>query len=118
MVVSLGAARSPQGGSMSDDEAMTTELMGGEGEDHVRSDGAGRGAPALAPPATSYKHRRHRRTRPRGTTIAMKRISMAELQLGAALYPRTAVDLERPRTRGDCGAEARPCPWVACKHHL
>lgn len=24
----------------------------------------------------------------------------------------------RPRTRGDCLAEARPCPWVGCRHHL
>jgi hypothetical protein len=65
---------------------------------------------------TSLKIRRHRRTRPRGTTIAMKRVSLADLAPGAALYP--PVDLERPRTRADCGAEARPCPWVACKHHL
>ena len=67
-------------------------------------------------PAVSLKVRRHRRTRPRGTTIAMKRITMADLRLGAALYP--PVDLARPQTRGDCGAETRPCPWVSCKHHL
>lgn len=24
----------------------------------------------------------------------------------------------RPSTRGDCRAAARPCPWVMCKHHL
>jgi hypothetical protein len=24
----------------------------------------------------------------------------------------------RPVTRADCLDEARPCPWVACKHHL
>ncbi|MBA3819952.1 MAG: DNA-binding protein, partial [Deltaproteobacteria bacterium] len=28
------------------------------------------------------------------------------------------VDIARPKTRADCGAEQRPCPWVACKHHL
>jgi len=28
-----------------------------------------------------------------------------------------ALRLERPRTRGACGAE-RPCPWVSCRHHL
>lgn len=71
---------------------------------------------AVVPALSVYKLRRNRRTRPRGTTIAMKRLSMAELRLGAELYP--PVDLPRPRTRGDCGAEARPCPWVACKHHL
>lgn len=24
----------------------------------------------------------------------------------------------RPMTRGECQGEARPCPWVSCKHHL
>lgn len=24
----------------------------------------------------------------------------------------------RPRTRGECRNEARPCPWVGCEHHL
>lgn len=24
----------------------------------------------------------------------------------------------RPRTRGECLEEARPCPWVGCRHHL
>jgi len=73
-------------------------------------------AAATGAPATSQKVRRHRRTRPRGTTIAMKRVSLVELELGMAMYP--PVELDRPRTRADCGAEARPCPWVACKHHL
>ena len=27
-------------------------------------------------------------------------------------------DFDRPRTRGDCLKEERPCPWVSCKHHL
>ncbi|HET9623284.1 MAG TPA: sigma factor-like helix-turn-helix DNA-binding protein [Kofleriaceae bacterium] len=67
-------------------------------------------------PATSVKLRRHRRTRPRGTTIAMKRVKLADLALGAEMYP--PVDLARPRTRAECGHEERPCPWVACKHHL
>lgn len=67
-------------------------------------------------PETSVKVRRGRRTRPRGTTIAMKRVTLADLADGAELYP--PVELARPRTRAECGAEARPCPWVACKHHL
>ena len=24
----------------------------------------------------------------------------------------------QPKTRGDCAAVQRPCPWVACRHHL
>lgn len=27
-------------------------------------------------------------------------------------------DQDRPRTRADCRHGPRPCPWVACKHHL
>ncbi len=67
-------------------------------------------------PAVSTKVRRHRRTRPRSRTIALKRLTAAELQMGAQLYP--PVDIDRPRTRAECREEARPCPWVACKHHL
>jgi hypothetical protein len=67
-------------------------------------------------PPTSVKIRRHRRTRPRGTTIAMKRVTLADLALGTEMYP--PVELDRPRTRAACGDEPRPCPWVACKHHL
>ncbi len=106
---------------MNDDEAVTTALLRsadeggiGRGDDVVAHDG-----PALPGiPPTSRQFRRHRRTRPRGTTIAMKRLSIADLRVGAALYPAEPADLDRPRTRADCGAEARPCPWVACKHHL
>jgi len=67
-------------------------------------------------PPTSVKVRRGRRTRPRGTTIAMKRVTLADLAVGTEMYP--PVELARPQTRADCSAEARPCPWVACKHHL
>lgn len=24
----------------------------------------------------------------------------------------------RPKTRGECVGSVRPCPWVACRHHL
>ena len=103
-----------------EDDAVTSELV----RDHERRDDERRDderdddltTERPAAPATSLKVRRHRRTRPRGTTIAMKRVSLAELALGTAMYP--PVELARPRTRADCGAEARPCPWVACKHHL
>jgi hypothetical protein len=26
--------------------------------------------------------------------------------------------IPRPQTRADCLQEARPCPWVGCRHHL
>ena len=49
-------------------------------------------------PAVSRKTRsRGRRTRPRSQTIATKRLTRAELAVGAALYP--PVDDVRPKTR-------------------
>jgi hypothetical protein len=68
------------------------------------------------PPELSRKVRRRRRTRPRSKTIAMKRLTREELRIGALMYP--PVDEPRPQSRSECRGEARPCPWVACKHHL
>jgi len=69
------------------------------------------------PPEVSRKiRRRRRRTRPRSKTIAMKRLTREELRVGAMMYP--PVDIPRPTTRAECREEMRPCPWVACKHHL
>ncbi len=69
------------------------------------------------PPDVSRKvRRRRRRSRPRSKTIAMKRLTREELRVGALMYP--PVDVPRPQTRAECCEEARPCPWVACKHHL
>jgi hypothetical protein len=89
---------------------------GDEGEgDH--SEPAELGAAADAPPAVSRKvRRRRRRSRPRSKTIAMKRLTREELRIGAMMYP--PVDIPRPSTRMECLSEQRPCPWVACKHHL
>lgn len=32
--------------------------------------------------------------------------------------PDRMLSIPRPTTRGECLQEARPCPWVGCKHHL
>jgi hypothetical protein len=61
------------------------------------------------------EHRSRRRQRPRSKTTALKRITREHLRIGALMYP--PVDVERPRTRGECDFP-RPCPFVACKHHL
>jgi hypothetical protein len=72
---------------------------------------------AQEPPEVSRKvRRRRRRSRPRSKTIAMKRLTREELRVGRLLYP--PVDIPRPGSRAVCKAETRPCPWVACKHHL
>lgn len=69
-------------------------------------------APAV--PAISRKVR-PRRSRPRAKTIAPRRLTGTELWHAARPSPDTS---DRPRTRDECSAEARPCPWVSCKHHL
>lgn len=59
---------------------------------------------------------RPRRSRVRSKTIAAHRITQTELRLGRIAYP--LVDIARPTTREQCRDGERPCPWVACKHHL
>lgn len=70
---------------------------------------------ALLPPPPTPKRRRRKRV-VRSKTIAIKKITREALRIGASLYP--PVDVVRPRTRGECRGDPRPCPWVACKHHL
>ena len=62
------------------------------------------------------KGRRRLRARPRARTVAVKKITREDLRVGAILNP--PVEMERPRTRAECRDEERPCPWLACKHHL
>ena len=52
------------------------------------------------------KKLRSRRDRgiPRARSIRVRSLSAHEIRMGALMYP--PVD------------EPRPCPWVACKHHL
>jgi len=105
-----------------DDEDV--ELEGGdeveadEADDETADDAeAGITAEGELPPSVSRKvRRRRRRTRPRSKTIAMKRLTREELRHGALMYP--PVDIPRPTSRAECSEEIRPCPWVACKHHL
>jgi hypothetical protein len=68
-------------------------------------------------PAISRKRVHRKRTRPRSKTIALKRMTRAELKAGAELYPPVDDD-DRPKTRADCRDMPRPCPYVSCKHHL
>lgn len=90
-----------------DEAAEETE----EGEAVSPTEGGGE------PPEISRKvRRRRRRTRPRSKTIAMKRLTREELRVGAIMYP--PVDVPRPVIREQCREDMRPCPWVACKHHL
>ncbi|HSR96310.1 MAG TPA: sigma factor-like helix-turn-helix DNA-binding protein [Kofleriaceae bacterium] len=98
-----------------DDGADDDGADDGDADDAGTGDGAGAADGAM--PAVSRKvRRRRRRTRPRSKTIAMKRLTREELRQGALMYP--PVDIPRPTSRAECREEMRPCPWVACKHHL
>ena len=46
----------------------------------------------------------------------MKRLTKEEQQISAFLYPER--NYWRPSTRGDCANIERPCPFVACRHHI
>ena len=67
-------------------------------------------------PAVSRKVRQKRRQRARSKTIAPKRLTKEELRF-RELLP-ILEDPDRPRTRGECKEDVRPCPYVSCKHHL
>jgi hypothetical protein len=98
-----------------DDELELDDLDDDEGEGEGDADGMT--AEDGGVPEVSRKiRRRRRRTRPRSKTIAMKRLTREELRQGALMYP--PVDIPRPTTRDECRGDQRPCPWVACKHHL
>jgi hypothetical protein len=67
------------------------------------------------PPLVSRKVRQKRRTRARSKTIAPKRLTKEEIQMGQLLM---MPDVDRPESRGACKDMPRPCPFVSCKHHL
>ena len=100
------------------DEGLEPGLDGDEADDGDELEDAAEGATTEdGTPEISRKiRRRRRRTRPRSKTIAMKRLTREELRVGALMYP--PVDIARPKSRSECSEEMRPCPWVACKHHL
>jgi hypothetical protein len=63
------------------------------------------------------EQRRSRRKRAiRARTISVKRMTKRELEIGRLLYPED--DYWKPRARNECLDGPRPCPFVACQHHL
>ena len=97
-----------------DDEDEGLELEAADAAEEVTA--AAEETEEGVPEVSRKIRRRRRRTRPRSKTIAMKRLTREELRQGALMYP--PVDIPRPTSREECRGEMRPCPWVACKHHL
>jgi hypothetical protein len=54
---------------------------------------------------------------PRPTSIPARRLSRRELRAQSARL-QLLPEIPRPRTRADCSAIPRPCPFASCRHHL
>ncbi len=52
----------------------------------------------------------------RSRTIPARRLTRAEIAEGVSLAEY--MDYRRPENRCECREGVRPCPFVACKHHL
>lgn len=52
----------------------------------------------------------------RARTIPVKKMRKDDLRFGRLLYAE--VSKWRPSHRGECQCLRRPCPYVACTHHL
>jgi hypothetical protein len=73
--------------------------------------------PDGSPEHITREQRRSRRKRAiRARTISVKRMTKRELEIGRLMYPE--IDYWRPRARIECIDGPRPCPFVACQHHL
>jgi hypothetical protein len=59
-----------------------------------------------------------RRRQSRSRSIRVARATRYERELAGAGAHALEAGIERPRTRGECADGPRPCPFVACKHHL
>ena len=57
-----------------------------------------------------------RKGKRRSKTIALKRLSRDEIRQGIELAD--FMGYRRPTNRSQCKNGLRPCPYVACKHHL
>ena len=57
-----------------------------------------------------------RKGKRRSKTIALKRLSRDEIRQGIELAD--FMGYRRPTNRSECKFGLRPCPYVACKHHL
>jgi hypothetical protein len=57
-----------------------------------------------------------RKGKRRSKTIALKRLSREEIRQGIELADW--MGYRRPSNRTECVNGVRPCPFVACKHHL
>jgi hypothetical protein len=68
--------------------------------------------------SSSLARARAPRRQSRSRSIRVARATRYERELAGASAHALEVGIERPRTRGECADGPRPCPFVACRHHL
>ncbi len=91
-------------------DESTTEPKDGKKE------GSGDALPvSYSRPKRSARPRPGKKGRRRSKTIATKKLSRAEPILAEELRN---FEVDRPDHRSICVSGPRPCPYVACKHHL
>lgn len=61
---------------------------------------------------------RRRREGIRAHTEQPRKVPKNQRNLLSVLHPDPDFEYQRPRTRADCMKMPRPCPFVACRHHL
>lgn len=64
--------------------------------------------------AARPRRRRYRDNLPRARTIGVKALHREVLANAVS----TPLNIARPRTRGECRGQERPCPWAGCRHHM
>ena len=74
------------------------------------------GSPDINPEDGTPDSGDRRKGRRRSKTIALKRLTRQEIQQGIELADM--IGYRRPKSRTECATGPRPCPYVACKHHL
>ena len=77
-------------------------------------------APLPLPLPLRRRHRARSRplVRPRWQGAVIDPVPLLPTEVAAAEELRIAFPPARPRTRGECGSEPRPCRWVGCRHNL
>jgi len=73
----------------------------------------------LAPRASEAPDSSPRSLRRRRRSLPAARVGFADRQRALQRALELEADIiQRPETRADCAHSVRPCPYVACKHHL
>ena len=72
----------------------------------------------MASTLDAFKARDDRAHRARSRNIRLLRVTRREARAAVERAKELEAELERPKTRRECLDGPRPCPHVACRHHL